>query len=336
MICQQSLNSELEKNSIEKRNTDLSQYAGFTGFINCLDKEWPQVNCRTLHFDQTFYQSIATAFPQNNDPEKNQSYLQCLINELNNPQSQTEVYYQKSERLIPELIEHELAEDALSQTQVDDSTKLTKNSVVLVLGGAQGITAEIIKTLSQIVPCQYLLIGRSPSPESSPLTRESGPYGHLEDLSDIRAALITSGNIKKPSELEATAHKIYKANQITTSLKSLRNNGANGEYISLDISDPDKLQQFIEQTYEQRGRIDGVIHAAGILDDRHIHHKTPGIFFAGLRHQGKTDASALRSLAQGFEIYGAVLKHCFRRRQSRSNRLCRSQRSLRLLRQSVK
>jgi polyketide synthase PksN len=57
-------------------------------------------------------------------------------------------------------------------------------------------------------------------------------------------------------------------------LQELQKAGADVVYLRADVADRDQIQRVIAQSRERFGRIDGIIHAAGVLRDSYIRNKT--------------------------------------------------------------
>jgi NAD(P)-dependent dehydrogenase (short-subunit alcohol dehydrogenase family) len=60
----------------------------------------------------------------------------------------------------------------------------------------------------------------------------------------------------------------------------VREAGASVEYHSIDVRDEGALGALVADVYERHGRLDGVIHAAGVLDDKLVRDKSPESFAA--------------------------------------------------------
>ncbi|WP_261387510.1 SDR family NAD(P)-dependent oxidoreductase [Chitinophaga pinensis] len=151
---------------------------------------------------------------------------------------------------------------------------LQEDSVVLVLGGAQGITAELMVRFSKDYPCHYVLVGRSQDPRTQDLPN----YTALKTKEDIKQQLIREGEITTPAAIEKRASDIHKFNQILQTIRALEENGSTVSYYSLDLRDEAALHTLISTLYETHGRIDGVVHGAGLLEDKLFRQKTADSF----------------------------------------------------------
>ncbi|MBB6498059.1 type I polyketide synthase [Pedobacter cryoconitis] len=232
----------------------LRHYQGYSGFFKSLDREYDNTKCRIV--------SLETKMSA-------EAIADITLNEILNPDKPSEIIYHGNQRQIMELIPAELI------TGLEDShIQLDKDAVVLVLGGAQGITAELMIHFAKDYPCTYILVGRSADPKSE----IHGTASSLKTKDEIRSYLIKQGGFKKPAELEKETARIYKNNQILNSIAMLENGGSKVVYESLDLRDEEGLSQFVDRVYKDYGRIDGVVHGAGLLEDKLFHSKTSASF----------------------------------------------------------
>ncbi|MBS1659925.1 MAG: SDR family NAD(P)-dependent oxidoreductase, partial [Bacteroidetes bacterium] len=222
---------------------------GYSGFMKSLDKEWEHTLCRAIHLDgELSVREIAA----------------LVVDELSITERQPEVYYQEGSRKVMRMMPSELAVGQQAGVNLESS------SVILVLGGAQGITAELMIGLSREYPCRYVLVGRS----SDPRMEQDLSDGHVLSKEVLREVLIGRGQLKSPAEIERKVDDIYKRNQILHTITSLEKNGATVDYYSLDCRDEEKLGLLIGDLYDRYGRIDGVVHGAGLLEDKLFRQKT--------------------------------------------------------------
>lgn len=240
-----------------KQNGDmkmLRRYQGYPGLMKSLDRELEQTKCRMISL-----QSVL-------EPA---DFSRIVLNELLYGDAPAEVLYQGTERNLYNLVPSRLI---VSDDQA--ALNLGKEAVVLVFGGAQGITAELTARFAKDYPCHYILVGRSPDPQQA----ATEAYLTLKTKDEIRKQLIEEGILKAPAEIEKKAQEIFKNNQILHAIHALKNNGAKVTYQSLDLREEQGLRDFIHQVYRDHGRIDGVIHGAGLLEDKLFLHKTAESF----------------------------------------------------------
>ncbi len=232
----------------------LKEIQGFPGLIKSLAHEFPTINFRAIVSHSIF------------EPD---SLSQIAIDELlTHDATYTEIIYKDKKRYFTNPKPVTLIQNGSSNLSFD------KDSVVVVFGGAQGITPELISELSKEYPCNYILVGRSDPP-----TEEFDKYKLLDSKDKIRKYLISEEKMKSPGEIEKKVQKIFKTNQIKENVAKIEKNGAKVTYISLDIKNEQALRDFIKKTYDTYNRIDGIFHAAGLLDDKLFIHKTLDSFY---------------------------------------------------------
>ena len=226
----------------------MKKIQGFPGLIKSLAREYSKINCRAIVSNTLF-----TA----------EGISQIVLDEIQTSDIAAEVIYKGTDRFRLNLVPEDISVNGNSQLNLE------KDSVVLVLGGAQGITAELTNQLSTEYPCHYILVGRSAEP-----TEEDKKYISLKDKNEIRKYLINEEQMKTPTEIEKKAQKIDKTNHIIQTISNIEKSGSKVTYVSLDVTDEKRLRSLIKDTYKQYGRIDGFIHAAGLLVDKLFTHKT--------------------------------------------------------------
>jgi acyl transferase domain-containing protein/NAD(P)H-dependent flavin oxidoreductase YrpB (nitropropane dioxygenase family)/NAD(P)-dependent dehydrogenase (short-subunit alcohol dehydrogenase family)/acyl carrier protein len=247
----------------------LQHFQGYSGFFKSLDKEYEHTKCRTINLADKL------------SPEKTAA---IALDEILHSEGPAEVIYQDDTRQTLEPVPSRLHIGQTSDIQ------LNKQSVILVLGGAQGITAELTVRFSKDFPCHYILVGRSADPRK----HMQEQYAFLKTKDEIRQYLVAQGQLKKPADIEKKTAEIHKYNQILTTIKALEQNGATVTYHSLDLRDENALRDFIKGVYKEYGRIDGVVHGAGLLEDKLFHQKTPESF----ERVFSTKVTPLRVLAE--------------------------------------
>lgn len=153
---------------------------------------------------------------------------------------------------------------------------IAPGSVVLVTGGAFGVTADVAIALSQMAQPTLILVGRSPLPtEESPQTNGlSGSALRTKLIEQARAR----GEKFTPAEIEKRLARIAKDRSIRANLDAAQRAGATIEYHAIDVRDSASFGALIDDLYRRFGRIDGVIHGAGVIEDKRIKDKTPASF----------------------------------------------------------
>jgi acyl transferase domain-containing protein/NAD(P)H-dependent flavin oxidoreductase YrpB (nitropropane dioxygenase family)/NAD(P)-dependent dehydrogenase (short-subunit alcohol dehydrogenase family) len=149
-----------------------------------------------------------------------------------------------------------------------DTLGLGPDSVVLLTGGARGITSKVAMALARTAGCHIELIGRSQAPEGP----EDEVTATAPDAAAIRRALVDSG-IRVPAEVEVATARILATREIRATVAELAAGAASARYHAADVRDEDAVRAIIEDIYARHGRLDGVIHGAGVLEDRRMSDK---------------------------------------------------------------
>ena len=158
----------------------------------------------------------------------------------------------------------------------DGKIALDSNDVVIITGGARGVTAQAAYALAQDVKPVFALLGRSPEP-----TPEPQWLSVLEDEAQIKRAILDNqfgGHSVSPMQLEK-AFKQHKANrEILSTIEKLKSMGAQAIYRCADVRNADMIFSIFNEIRSDYGAIKAIIHGAGILEDRLITDKTPEQF----------------------------------------------------------
>ncbi|MDR2106377.1 MAG: SDR family NAD(P)-dependent oxidoreductase [Coriobacteriales bacterium] len=218
---------------------------GFTGLIKTLKHE---------HADKRL---CAVTFHTPIEPE---SFVARATDELLEAEPFPEVFYRGETRFFMLPVLEEL--DALGDSSADGGLELDAGSHILVLGGAQGITAPLVSRFAERYPCHYILVGRSAA------SLDNEDYAQLGSIDEIRSYLIKTEGMKQPREVEHKARGIFKTNQIRQAIERIEATGATASYRNVDVRDDAALRGLIGKLRKEYGTIDGVIHAAGILEDK--------------------------------------------------------------------
>lgn len=233
--------------------------AGTLGISKSLQRECPRLMVKNVDVDPALEPHLLAA---------------RLIDELSATDDLLEVGLGKNGRWRLDLV-RDPAPENLSPLPVD------ADSVVLITGGAFGVTADVAKALARSARPTLVLVGRSPLPsEESAETR--GLEGAALRTRLIEAARARGGKVL-PAEIEKSLKRIAKDRQILDNIAACRAAGSNVEYHALDVRDGKAFGDLIDGLYARLGRIDGVIHGAGIIDDKRIRDKTPESFANVLR-----------------------------------------------------
>jgi malonyl CoA-acyl carrier protein transacylase/NAD(P)-dependent dehydrogenase (short-subunit alcohol dehydrogenase family) len=149
---------------------------------------------------------------------------------------------------------------------------LTSDHVLLLVGGARGITRAVAHGLHARFGCKLVLAGRSDP------TFARGAEFDVRDVAAARRAALAQDPHLSARELDRAAHELRAARDCALGLHALESTGARVDYHSLDIRDPAAVRALYAAIEQSHGRLDGVIHAAGLLADGLGREKLPSTF----------------------------------------------------------
>lgn len=150
---------------------------------------------------------------------------------------------------------------------------INSSSVVLVSGGAKGITANCVIELANYAHCKFILVGRSSVDFNEPEWAE-GCEKETELKRLIMKNFQESGNKPTPSDVQNSYRSIISRREIISTLEAIQSAGGEAIYLSVDITDKKDLQNKLTGCVDKFGPITGIIHGAGNLADKLIEKKT--------------------------------------------------------------
>jgi len=153
---------------------------------------------------------------------------------------------------------------------------LDQQSVVVVSGGARGVTAACVIELARAARCRFLLLGRTLVEDEPACCRG------IEADAELKRVLLAEGKGRgesaSPAKLGSRVAAILGAREIRRTLQAIGRAGGEARYVAVDISDASAVTEAVAQARASWGPITGVIHAAGALADKLIADKTDAQF----------------------------------------------------------
>jgi NAD(P)-dependent dehydrogenase (short-subunit alcohol dehydrogenase family) len=224
--------------------------AGTLGVSKTFYRESPQVQVKLIDVDpNTERPALATR----------------LINELFIDDEFNEVGLTGTRRCKIQLQVERSAPQAMPPLPV------STGDVIVVTGGGYGITAEVTKSLAQARP-HLVIVGRSRRPDPEPVETRSLNRAGLREA--LLAQARARGTKILPMEIEREVDRTLKDRQMRDNLAAFEKLGATVEYHALDVRDPAAFGGLLEDLYRRFGKIDGVIHGAGVIQDKFIRDKS--------------------------------------------------------------
>ena len=228
---------------------------GVVGFLNCLRHEYPKASVRSVDFNGQTDATIAAH----------------LCDEFFTDESIVEAGYTGDARFSVMSTEQPLAE-----TPFAANIKPAADWIVLATGGARGITAALLDEMA-VPGITYVLMGRTPLPgaEDAALASAADPAALKRVLLDQARA---RGETLKPIELERRCGRVLADREIRASLALLAARGAKLDYVSCDVRDAEAFGAELDNVYRRHGKLDAVLHGAGVIEDKLVADKTEESF----------------------------------------------------------
>ncbi|MFE7127872.1 SDR family NAD(P)-dependent oxidoreductase, partial [Streptomyces sp. NPDC057617] len=149
-----------------------------------------------------------------------------------------------------------------------EAAGLDRDAVVLLVGGARGITARFARTIAAAGRCRIELMGRTPVPAET----EDPATAGAADRDALRAAFLRSG-LTSPAEVERRVSAVLAAREVRGTVADLRALGSQVRYHCVDVLDTEAVRAAVKDIHTEHGRLDGVVYAAGVIEDKLIAEK---------------------------------------------------------------
>ncbi len=168
--------------------------------------------------------------------------------------SRTEICYGRDgQRFVIEVAPQDLPEGELDVEQKG----------IVVSGGAQGITVELLAALAPQAP-KLLLLGRTDMPAEAEAWSHLDAAGWKAVEQQTMADLQARGEKVTPVSIQKSVAPKQKAAEVYRNLNRLTKLGATVLYAPIDVSDAKAVADAVAWGRSQFGAIHGVIHAAGV------------------------------------------------------------------------
>jgi NAD(P)-dependent dehydrogenase (short-subunit alcohol dehydrogenase family) len=230
-------------------------WGGVSGLLKSVAKERPDLRVRAIDlcFDE--------------DPARlaEHLYAELLVDD-----GRVEVGYRGGVRRALRVVPREPMRGA-------PGLELDRSGVVLVTGGGRGITAEVAVAIAREFGCALEVVGRTPWPAAP----EDAELASRTDAAQIRRLLLERANgagPAKPSVIEQMCQRVLAERELRRTKERIEAAGGRFRYHALDVRDEAAFGALIEEVYARCGRLDGVIHGAGVTDDKLVAHKTRAAF----------------------------------------------------------
>ena len=220
---------------------------GLAGLAKTAGHEWPEVHCKAIDLD-----------PSWRGPEAASAVVEEMFR-----RGPAEVGLSPAGRTAIEL-------RAAPMDGPAGEAPIGPGDVVVVTGGARGVTAEVAVALAGAFRPNLVLLGRSPEP-----TAEPDWLAPLRDEAEIKRALHSRGNGQaSPQAIGEQFRKLSANREVLATIRRVEQAGAPVVYQSLDVLDREAVRAAMASIRAKFGPIRGLVHGAGVLADRRIEDQT--------------------------------------------------------------
>ncbi len=221
---------------------------GLAGLVKTARHEWPEVHCKALDLDPRLKDVAAAA--------------DAIVDELFRV-GPVEVGISTHAR-----VGLEVADVAIALADVH--APLAEGDVVVISGGARGVTADAALALARTFRPTLVLLGRSNFGASEPTWLQD-----LQSEAGIKKALFDrQKGDASPKAVEAEYREVLARREIREQLARLEAAGARVSYHALDVRDGAAVARVLADVRRRHGPIRCLVHGAGVLADRRIEDKT--------------------------------------------------------------
>ena len=280
------------------------------GLIKSILREMPALTCGVLCTDDN---DLPVA-------------LEHLLREREiaaNAANEPEVSWFAGQRFVRRLRKVSAVENASPQVALD------RNSVVVATGGARGVTAVMLESIANECGCHIIAFGRSPL--------EKGPpgLGPEEKEAWFYERFIEEHPGKNASEMKIAFEKAQARWEADDTIAKLNAIGGKVEYMQVDVTDANQVEQALANIHSRFGRIDLLIHGAGVqasmlLQDRTLadFRRTYSVKVVGLNNLVGAARKqvgflpAVHVLTSAYSIFGNDGQHDYCAANETMDRLC--------------
>ena len=239
------------------RGIDHPLQGALAGLIKTAAVEWETVHCRAIDVAPDWPDTAAVAA--------------MVADELLHHRQEDAVEIGLDQKRRSTLV----LEDAPLPAAAPSARSLETGDVVVISGGARGVTAAVALALAVDTQPKLILLGRSPAPEPEPLWLRE-----LTDEAAVKRAILHhefNGN-STPVQLESAFRRHMANREVAATLAAIRKTGSEAHYHSVDVRLASAVRRVIDSVRAAHGPVRAIVHGAGVLEDRLIVDKKPEQF----------------------------------------------------------
>jgi len=206
---------------------------------------------------------------------------------------------------------------------------LDENSVVVATGGARGVTAVMVDALLCDHGCTVVALGRSELEAGPAALDDTDVEGEFYDRFIRENPEATAADMKNAYERARTRWEAHRTIQHLSTLDG------HIEYMVADVTDSEQVAKVIERVASKFGRVDLLVHGAGIQVSKRLEHRsltdfrrTFSVKVSGLRNLvdhcrkqfGRTVSTHV--LTSAYSVFGNDGQHDYGAANETLDRLC--------------
>ncbi len=155
--------------------------------------------------------------------------------------------------------------------EAKEKYKPTKDDLIVITGGAQGITFEISKKIAEKYQAKLALFGRTKIPRNIKELLALDEAGLTELKNAMVAKMKETDDRVTPVKIEKAWSKTAKAIAIQKGVQELVSLGSKAKYYSVDVVDTEKMKKILlKVTSDFKTSITGIVHGAGLEVSKYI------------------------------------------------------------------
>ncbi|MCV7195288.1 type I polyketide synthase [Mycobacterium angelicum] len=154
--------------------------------------------------------------------------------------------------------------------------RLDHRDVIVVSGGARGVTAAAVIALAKQTQAGFVVIGRSELGDEPPAARG------LRTAAELKRALLAeaqrTGAKPTPRQLEQQVRRVQADREIRATIAAVEAAGSRVIYRAIDVRDRTEVCSMLDRVRTDVGPITAVVHGAGVLADARMSRKSTDQF----------------------------------------------------------
>lgn len=171
-------------------------------------------------------------------------------------------------------VRHRLTSVLTKSEVIENRCPLQEEDILLVSGGARGVTSSCILELAKRVKCTYVLLGRAQILEENNDDEETAKVTELKDMKNLIAKRFKAKGQKGAfAAIDKKARAILAQREMLRTIEGIKATGNRVFYYSCNVIDQESMKETLARIQKEVGKITGVIHGAGIVADSKIWNK---------------------------------------------------------------